>query len=357
MDILNFITVTLYGNIIMLLFTDKTKNKLQICGIFTLYLLCGLINLLLHQSLSNHLLYMLYPFTVHLPLLLYYIYVMKTPFSQAVFALTAAYILTTPRKWICIFTAHLLGGSIVANAASEILLTALLLFLIAKFIAPVVTKIFASDKKEANYLCLMPAAVYVITYATTVYSDLLFQYPMVTIPVLTSVLSIFFIGFEVYFFDYAHEKADSRHSKELLELQLCSVERLAGYVDGAENYFCENKTVNAFLSMYQAATEKKGVLFVCSCNLPSAINTFEILAVITSMLDDAINTAKQYIKLEALQKKNQISIMVQTDGASTYKQSALKTLRSFVEKNNGIVDTDKNHYKIQISIKKGEGQQ
>lgn len=56
MDILNFITVTLYGNIIMLLFTDKTKNKLQICGIFTLYLLCGLINLLLHQSLSNHLL-------------------------------------------------------------------------------------------------------------------------------------------------------------------------------------------------------------------------------------------------------------------------------------------------------------
>ena len=234
LDVLNFVTVTLYGCIIMILFMNETENKLHICGLFAICLLGGILNLVLRQKFSNGILYMTYPLTVHLPLLLYFIFVMKNSVYGAIFALTAAYTLTTPRKWLCILVTHLLGGGALAEAAAEIGVSVVLLLLIAKFMSKIVRKIFAGGPKEAKYLCILPAAVYVITYATTVYSDFLMSRPNITIPVLTTALSVFFIGFEIYFFDYAFERVNIRHSKQLADLQLRSVERLAECIGGGE---------------------------------------------------------------------------------------------------------------------------
>ena len=354
LDVLNFVTVTLYGCIIMILFMNETENKLHICGLFAICLLGGILNLVLRQKFSNGILYMTYPLTVHLPLLLYFIFVMKNSVYGAIFALTAAYMLTTPRKWLCILVTHLLGGGALAEAAAEIGVSVVLLLLIAKFMSKIVRKIFAGGPKEAKYLCILPAAVYVITYATTVYSDFLMSRPNITIPVLTTALSVFFIGFEIYFFDYVFERVNVRHSKQLADLQLRSVERLAECIGGGETYFCENKTVNGFLSMYKSAAAAKNIFFVCNCNLPENINTFDVLVIIASVLDDALNTAKQYIRFEAVRNKNQISIKAETDGKGIYDNAMLATLDSSVKKNNGMIYTDKENYKIQISIKKGE---
>ncbi len=354
MDVLEFITVTLYGNIIMLLFTKEKKSIRQIIGLAAVYVTCGLTNLFLNSIVNKDVIYMLYPLTVHLPLLLYFVFAVRTPVSQAVFALTAAYILTTPRKWICELIYFIFNNGIIAYTITQIVVTATLLLLITRFVSPVVIRIFNSSQKETGWLCLFPATVYAITYATTVYSNFLFQYPMITIPVLTTVLSTLFIGFEIYFFDYASEKASTRHNKELLELQLRSVERLAQHMDSVENYFCENKTLNAFLSMYASAAKTKDIFFTCNCNLTQGINIDDSLVSLTSMLDDAMNKSKKYIKVEALQKKSQICIMTETDGEGEYDPIMLATLNSVVRKNKGIIYFDKKSYKIQISIKKGE---
>lgn len=350
MEVLNFIIVTLYGNILMFLFTKEEKSRRQTFGIIALYAACGLLNLVLNRFASSELLYMLYPATVHLPLLLYYIFVIKTPPSEAVFALTCAYMLTTPRKWICVLLVHLFGGGTAVSVLFETVVSAALLLLCARFIAPVVTKIFSSGKREAKYLCLLPATMYVITYATTVYSDFLQRFPAVTIPTLTTALSVFFIVFEVYFFSYVSDKAETRRSRELLDLQLRSVERLAEYMGSSEMYFCENKTVNAFLSMYKAAAKEHGVFLACSCNLSENIRTFDFLVVLTGILDDALCTAKEYIKLEAVAKNSQICVMAETDGAGVYNGTTLATLQSFVHKNRGFISTGEKNYKIQISF-------
>ena len=352
MDVINFITVTLYGNILMLLFTKEKKNRLQIFGIIAIYIISGLSNFFLWKNLGRDGIYMLYPFTVHLPLLIYYIFVVKTSVCEAVFALTAAYMLTTPRKWLCIFFAYLLGGGTVANAVSEVAISAALVLLIAKFAAPIVVKIFKSNRKEANYLCFPPAAAYIITYATTVYSDILFSCPSVSIPVLTTVLSVFFIGFEVCFFNYSSDRTNKRHNKEMLDLQLRFIEKLAMHMDAGEIRFCENKTLNAFLAMYKAAAQRKNICFVCVCNLPEDINVCDILVALTGMMDDALLNAEKYIRLEIMQKNGQICIMIKSDGPGVYDGTMLATLHSVIAKNKGIIYTSESEYKIQLSVKK-----
>lgn len=354
MKIVEYITVTLYGFVIMFLFTKEQKTVQKVIGLAVLYVLSGLLNLYLSFRLDNDILYMLYPLTVHIPLFLYYVLVIKTPFCQALFALTSAYILTTPRKWICELFIFLFGGSDLAFALTEITVSAVLVPPVAKFTAPVIRRIFKSNRKEADYLCILPFLVYLISYATTVYSDVLFSYPMITIPVLTTVLSIFFIGFEVYFFDYTTEITNARHNSEILKLQLKSVEKLARHMGSGEKYFCENKTVNSFLSMYAAAAESKNILFVCSCNFDASLDDSDILVILTSILDGALCSAEKYIKFEALQMKRQICIMAETDGDGMYDSPALAALSSAVENGKGIISTEKKKYKIQISITKGD---
>lgn len=354
MNVLSFVTVTLYGTIIMLLFTKERKSVYQLLGIGAVCLFGGLLNLFLHQRFDDNIIYMLYPLTVHIPLLIYFTVVIKTPFCQTIFALTSAYMLTTPRKWLCIFVEYLLGGSIAANYFSKVFVSVALLVLIYKFVAPIIIKIFNSGQKETNYLCLLPLAWYIITYTTTVYSDILFSHPMITIPALTTLLSVFFIGFEICFFDYVNVKTSARHRKELFDLQLSSAEKLASHINSGESYFCENKTINAFLCMYKSAAELRNILFLCNCNLPSDIRAPDILVIITCMLDDAMTQSKELIKFEAVQRKGQICIMSETDGEGIYNQTMMTTLNSIVEHYKGIIFTDKNNYKIQISIKKGE---
>ena len=332
--------------------TKEKKSPLKIFGIFSVYILCSLVNLFLWRNYDNGFIYMIYPFTVHIPLLLYYVFAIKTNVCQAVFALCAAYMMTTPRKWLVMLLIYVSKKGVVQSVLSEITVSAVLILLIVKYVSPPVIEIFTENHSESKYLCLLPALSYVLSYLTTVYSDFLFKYPQVTIPVLTTVLSLFFMFFGIYFFDYSFKKIDARHSRQILDVQTRSVKRLAECLD-CGGYFCENKSVNAFLSMYKSAFSAKDVLFVCDCNLTEEVDTPKILVVITSILDDALGRCVSFCGINILQKKNQISIMLKTDGECDYDKTMLCVLKMLVRENNGILYTDENKYIIQISFRRG----
>lgn len=351
MSIINYIIVTLYGFILMALFIKEPKNKFCIMGFTAFYIISGIINLFLYIYLGAKAVYMLYPLTVHIPLLICCIAIIKTPPYEALFALGAAYTLTTPRKWIAEAIMYSVWHKILTEAAVQITVSAALILLTAKFLSPAANKIFSSNNKEVKYICIPPMVLYVISYATTVYSDLWFKYPNFSIPFLTTVISVLFIIFEVYFFNCITQNINIRHNKEILELQIRSVQRLSQHITDGKNYFCRNKTLNAFFSMYKAYSNAKNIYFVCDSNLNDEPNCFDILAIITSMLDDALANAKTYIKFKALQNGGQICIMSQTDGNAVYDNVMLSALKSAVLKKRGIIECAKDQYKIQIALK------
>ena len=350
MDAFYYIIVTVFGNIVTALFTKEKKSAKTIVHLILLFALCGIENLILQQRLSTDLIYMLYPLTVYLPLILYYIFVLKTPVCQAIFAVTGAYMLTTPRKWICLFFKNMINGGAAADILIQICVSAGLIFVVYKFVSPVVIKIFSFGKQEANYLCVMPLTAYIITYATTVYSDVLFKYPSITIPLLTTVMSVSFIGFEVYFFNYSAKKSNLQHAQELFKMQINSAKKLFLSKE-EENFFCKNQAANSLLSMYKYAAKEKNILFACSCKLPEDTDSAEVFAILSYILNSALNSAKSYIKLEILKIKNQIFIKVQTDGDASYETSFLNTLQLACSKSGGMLYTNNKQYDIQVAIK------
>lgn len=356
-DVVNFIVVTVYGSVLTLLFAKDKCGTAELCGMSGVFVFGGLLNLMLSvfASLGNDVLYMLYPLTVHLTLLLFIVFVLKVRFCRALFALTTAYILTTPRKWLFVLLGNVFyrafGENIFSDTAAEIIPSALILVLTAKFAVPSVRRVFGSKEKETDLLCILPAAVYVMIYATTVYSDFLYGRPEITMPILTTLLSIFFIAFTVFVFDLVSGKRELRHSEELLEIQHRAVSKLSRFIGGDERWYCKNTLINDYLSMYDAAAKSAGILFVCNCNFSEETDTDAALVIITSILDDALGKAKKHIKLEALRKRNRIDIMVEADCGADYGSSLLLTLGSAVRKNNGIIYSDESIYKIQISIK------
>ncbi len=351
MDIFNYIVVTLYGYIITLLFTKETKALRHAIGLCALFCASGIINLALYKSVSAQTLYMLYPLTVHLPLFIYFMLFLKSSFYETLFALTTAYMLTEPRKQLCELLSYALGGNTLAIVFSEIFVSAVLLFLIKKFLSPIVIRIFKSEKKEANYLCIIPTAIYLITYALTVYSDFLYRFPVITIPVLTSVLSVLFICFLLFFFEYICFNEDIRHGRELLNLQLMSAKKLIDYMDKSGTSLCQNKTVNAFLCMYQKEAKQKNIDFVCFSNLNETSGDIsETAVIITSMLDDAMERANSRIEFEISQKNGQLCAMALSDAKGIYSPSMLGVLNSIAKKYGGMLYTDETSYKVQISV-------
>lgn len=362
-DVVNFIVVTLYGSIITLLFAKNKCGISELCGMIAVFVFGGLLNLGLSvfAKLGNDVLYMVYPLTVHLPLLLFCVFVLKVRFCRALFAADNGIHSHDAEKVASSFFSNSCFHFYSAEARltqiclylrqQDIISSAVILAVTVKFAVPSVRRDFRLKGERTDLLCILPAAVYVVIYATTVYSDFLYGRPEITMPILTTLLSMFFIAFTIFVFDLVSGKRELRHSEELLEMQHRAVSKLSHFIGGDERWYCKNTLINDYLSMYDAAAKSAGILFVCNCNFSEDTETDASLVIITSILDDVLGKAKKHIKLEALRKRNRIDIMVEADCGADYGASLLPTLGGAVRKNNGIIFSDENIYKIQISIK------
>ena len=103
--------------------------------------------------------------------------------------------------------------------------------------------------------------------------------------------------------------------------------------------------------MYKYAAKEKNILFACSCKLPEDTDSAEVFAILSCILNSALDSAKSYIKLEILKIKNQIFIKVQTDGDASYETSFLNTLQLACSKSGGMLYTNNKQYDIQVAIK------
>ncbi len=83
MSIINYIIVTLYGFILTALFIKEPKNKFCIMEFTAFYIISGIINLFLYIYLGAKAVFLLYPLTVHIPLPICCIAIIKTPPYEA----------------------------------------------------------------------------------------------------------------------------------------------------------------------------------------------------------------------------------------------------------------------------------
>lgn len=189
---LDYLSVLIYGVLIMVFFLDVKMNKKNMLILVGYVLLSGLLQLELYFDYGSKSIEKLYPLLIHLPLVIFFCYVLKKRLNLVLFILFTSYIFTSPRRWIGEVVASFFNNDQYVLIITKIIASIMLLIVIYKYLCPYVNRILKYPSSRITLLTVVPALSYCITYATTVYTDALYNSNVL-------VVGLFSVGFNCVF--------------------------------------------------------------------------------------------------------------------------------------------------------------
>lgn len=337
--IVDYISVLIYGLLIMVFFIDinlKRKNLL----LLSLYVLfCALLQIQIYSVYDAKFIEKIYPLIIHLPLVVFFSLVLKKRLNLVLFALFTSYIFTAPRRWFGELFALFFNNNQYVLVASKIIVSIVLLIIIYKYLRPYVNRILRYSNNRINLLTIIPAISYIITYATTVYTDALYQSNMLVVGLFSvGFNSVFYLFIIAYFiemdksFDLQIEQAilkmqvdttaiqienykksqtqSAIYSHDLRHhLQFLSTSIAQNKIDEALNYIseidestkfdkvkqiCENTSVNLILLAYEAKAKKFNIDICIRACVPTNIpmNSTDVCVILGNGIENATNACK-----------------------------------------------------------------
>lgn len=359
LGIINYETVLLFGIIVSAAFAGVGMNRKSCVAVLLFFVLATALQLVFYSSLGKSTTAKLYPFIVHIPLILFITFYGKRPLLMSTSAVLAAYLCCQARRW---------GGSIflyfVDNQALwytvQILLTLPLLYILIRYVAGPVYNLMKQARRSQILFGLVPFFYYVFDYTTTVYSGLLYEGSRAAVEFMPSVMSVGYFGFVVLFAAEIQRRANAKEEQRLLEMQvnnalkelsglrqmqtqaviyrhdlrhhllyletcirsgkpddaLAYIRNIGNYMDASQMVrYCENETVNLILSSYAEAAEKVGVRFEVKVvlNTEDFPNTLpvDLCVILGNLLENAIHaceniTGEKYISIETRRQNGRV---------------------------------------------------
>ena len=169
----NYASVLFFGIVTALYLADIPFQKHKRLYLFTLLGFSGA-QLVFYLLLGMDRLYRCYPFLIHLPLILLIHFMLHRNLYISIIAVLTAYLLCTPRKWAGTLAASFFGYDPVVSNIVTILVTLPMLYLVIRFISPYVVRLKYESKTILSFFFLLPLSYYILEYAFTVYTDLLY---------------------------------------------------------------------------------------------------------------------------------------------------------------------------------------
>jgi len=361
---LNYLSVFIYGLLIMTFFLDIKINKKSIF-VLSVYVVVGIIiNFSLYFLFGDRFLQKAYPLVIHLPLLIFFHVYYKKPLYNVLFVLCTTYILTTPRRWIGDFIALAFFSEPNVAAIVQIAVTIPLLYIIYKYLRTYIIKIIAYSDYKIRFLLIIPLIYYVIAYLTTVYTVLLYSSRIVVVGILSIGLVSTFSYFLIVYFNELVKGFDMKNEQNILAVQVSALQArsetmrqaeentkiyrhdlrhhlqmihsylLANNVDEAKNYIieieknmyqnvtithCENDAVNLILSSYIGMANQKDIFVESEVSIPKSckIQDIDLCIIFANAIENAINActniediAKRHIDLNCKTKNGKLFIQI-----------------------------------------------
>ncbi|MFI3253371.1 MAG: GHKL domain-containing protein [Eubacteriales bacterium] len=350
---LNFFTKLFYGAHLALAFSGVTivKNKKDYCFIM---LLLVLLQNLSYFSVGEGFTVEIYPFLIHLPLILFLYLKVKVPFFHSVFALILAFQLLSCRNWSAVFCGYFTGNTQVARDFAATILTVPLAFLFGKYLAPPVAKLKGEGKIMA-LLSIAPISYYVFVYTFKVY-EIFSEENTQEILNFVEAWSVFaflvYFLFSLYLFEEKRrsdieravllnmqnqseielKRLHSQYEKEEMHrhdmrhhgnyiLSLLpeeSGEKAKVYIQSVlispkeeKNLFCNNETLNLLLQFYQEQGKKKGIPLEIKVEVGdySGISMVDLCCLLSNGLENAMKAST-----ELPEGQRFISLKIQSKG-------------------------------------------
>lgn len=309
--------------------------------------------LLLGEKLTSQ----LYPFLIHLPLVLFLALYYKYSVISSCISVASAYLCCQLSNWAGLFALSLTEAQWCYYAV-RILITALSFFLLCKFVCRTTEIIFAKNDWELYMIGFLPFVYYVFDYAFTKFSDLLYSGNRAIVEFMGFIFCIAYLAFVFIYFREYEKQLEMRQYSSLMEMQLLSIQREAAYVkqsrhklsilkhdmrhhlniirtqlqnrdtERAVEYiksiddsydealimpYCKNEMMNSVISIYQTRLADKNIALKCDVSMgevpPSCAST-AICMILSNALENALHALEgmdmeeKWVSLSMSQKEN-----------------------------------------------------
>jgi len=371
----NYLTVFIYGILIMVFLLDIKMNKKNLIAIITYIIISIIFHMLFYVFLGGPLLEKSYPLVVHLPLIIFCCMFFKKRFDNVLFVLCTAYLLTIPRRWVGDIISLAFHSDPFISVIIQLLVTIPLLILIYKYLRTYIIKVLLSSDGKIRFLLIMPSFYYVIAYLTTVYTQLLYTSRIVVIGILTILtFTFFYYSFIAYFnemekrFELTNEqnilavqisalhsrvetmrqaeesaiflRHDLRHHLHLINgyLIMDNVEKARTYLSEIEKNmyehvitkYCTNEAVNLILSSYISMAKNRGIAVQTHVSIPETceIADIDLCIILANAIENAIHacinikgSTDRIMHINCLSKNHKLLIQITNsfDGVVTFK--------------------------------------
>lgn len=361
--VVNYSLVLLYGLLISIelsggISTSKEKKRVALS-----YFVMEALQIVLGLALGVEATRKLYPFIIHLPLLIIMAVLLKKDWVVSSVSILTAYFCCQIPRFTALFCSWILGEKTyictytIAIVASYILLQ--------KYFCKTAHEAMTYSRNSLLIFGAVPLTYYIFDYSVTVYTDMLYSNIQALSEFMPVVLATFYVLFIIVYHRETQQQSQTELENSLLEIELKQsageIEALkanqemnaifrhdmrhhaaiiSAYLEAGDSakaldyinqslkgmdqlrirYYCENKAANLIISAFAQKAEKAGINLNVSAALPQEISIpdNEICAILSNGLENAVNAASRcadirFVSLNCKLNRDRLLIEIQNN--------------------------------------------
>lgn len=334
-SLLNGSAVSVYGGILSASFCGipgtRRNRRIFRTGMVLLLILQGVVSIFWDMEFWLR----IYPFIVHLPLLIL-LWILIGKLLWPAISILSAYLFCQVRRWLALLAAAALPGGEMTQDLVELAVTVPLLLIFLRFAAPAVRQLMVHPVKTQCQFGLIPALYYGFDYLTRIYTDILYDGSSVVLEFMPTVCCIAYLVFLLYNFTEERKRRLLQQTQDNLKMQMVQASReisslretqtaavrqrhdlrhhlqylLAcienGQTERAKDYifdiyaeleaqqvrsYCKNEAVNLILSAFAKRIEKTGIKMDVRGSLPDVVSVGDndLCVILSNALENALH--------------------------------------------------------------------
>lgn len=342
LGILHNAVTFLFGVYISASFLGIRMNRRNILILFGFSSAVGVLYALTFIFFGDDFTQKVYPFIIHLPLIVFLTLFYKYKALLAALSVLTAYLCCQISKWVGLVVLDLTGLEWTYYSV-RIVITVIVFVGLIRFVSNAASQLLQKTTKTLFIFALMPFTYYIFDYATGVYTTLLYSGKEVIAEFLGFVLCITYILFMLLYFKQYEEKRETDQRNRMVEMQWMQSEKeietfrrsetavsllrhdmrhfllnISAFIDNGENdkakeyisgiissvdktatyKYCKNEIVNMILSSYENELKDNDIDFQYFIRVPEHLSVSDVD--LTSILSNALeNAVHAVLPLEA----------------------------------------------------------
>ena len=332
-------TTFLFGIFISAAFLGIQMKRKNILGLSVFSLIVGMIYALFAYQFGESFTTKVYPFMIHLPLIIFLTVFYKRKAAFSALSVLTAYLCCQISKWTGLLVLYFTHQEWTYYGA-RIIITVISFVILIQYVSKASAQLMQKPTKALIIFALMPLTYYVFDYAAGVYTSLLYSGKEVVAEFLGFVLCITYLLFILVYFKQYEEKIEAEQKNRMLNMQRTHSQKeieaikrseyavsllrhdlrhflltISGFIDNNENErakeyineilqsvetttmhkYCKNEIVNMILSSYENKLRENKIALIYNIQVPDRLNVSDVD--LTSILSNALENAIQAVLL------------------------------------------------------------